>query len=239
MAALFVVMAVISGVLAGTNLNRFALGMCTALVALSLVPLIGWAGQVSLAPLAFAGHRRGRVRPPRRRRRQHPRGAPRGASVAMPVGALLAFPALRLQGLYLALATLAFASWSSQRLLHPAVRARGPDAAGRAARPVRHRSTSTGQSFLLLVTVGVRPRRRSASSRSGAARSGRRLVALRDSEAASATVGVNVLETKVAVFMLSAGMAGFAGAFLAMYYETTDAQQFQMLARAGHRARRS
>ena len=32
-----------------TNLNRFALGMCTALVALSLVPLIGWAGQVSLA----------------------------------------------------------------------------------------------------------------------------------------------------------------------------------------------
>ena len=29
--------------------------MCTALVAMSLVPLIGWAGQVSLAGLAFAG----------------------------------------------------------------------------------------------------------------------------------------------------------------------------------------
>ena len=38
-----------------TNTNRLALGMCTALVALSLVPLTGWAGQVSLAPLAFAG----------------------------------------------------------------------------------------------------------------------------------------------------------------------------------------
>jgi ribose/xylose/arabinose/galactoside ABC-type transport system permease subunit len=46
---------------------------------------------------------------------------------------------------------------------------------------------------------------------------------------AAATVGVNVLETKVAVFMLSAGMAGFAGAFLAQYYETINQAQFSML----------
>ena len=60
--------------------------------------------------------------------------------------------------------------------------------------------------------------RGSASSRCGAARSAAGSIALRDSEAASATVGVNVLETKLAVFSLSAGMAGFAGAFLAMHY---------------------
>jgi branched-chain amino acid transport system permease protein len=59
---------------------------------------------------------------------------------------------------------------------------------------------------------------------------GRRLIALRDSEAAAATIGVNVLETKVAVFMLSAGMAGFAGAFLAQYYQTVNQSQFTMLA---------
>ena len=58
---------------------------------------------------------------------------------------------------------------------------------------------------------------------------GRRLIALRDSEAAAATLGVNVLETKVAVFMLSAAMAGFAGAFLAKYYETINQAQFTML----------
>ena len=62
--------------------------------------------------------------------------------------------------------------------------------------------------------VGVVALRRSAF--------GRRLVALRDSEAASATVGVNILETKLAVFALSAGMSGFAGAFLAMQYETLE-----------------
>ena len=40
---------------------------------------------------------------------------------------------------------------------------------------------------------------------------------------------MNVLETKVAVFMLSAAMAGFAGAFLAQYYETINQAQFSML----------
>ncbi|HEY5170092.1 MAG TPA: hypothetical protein VIK54_00025, partial [Acidimicrobiia bacterium] len=89
-----------------TNLSRFTIGMCTALLALSLVPLTGWAGQVSLAPLAFAGI--GAVAYARL-------GGAHGsiwavflaALVTVPVGALFAFPAMRLQGLYLALATLA------------------------------------------------------------------------------------------------------------------------------------
>jgi branched-chain amino acid transport system permease protein len=59
---------------------------------------------------------------------------------------------------------------------------------------------------------------------------GRRLVALRDSEAASATVGINVFLTKVGVFTLSAALAGFAGAFLAQSKETISAQDFPMLA---------
>ena len=41
---------------------------------------------------------------------------------------------------------------------------------------------------------------------------------------------MNVLETKLVVFMLSAGIAGFAGAFLAQYYETINQAQFPMLA---------
>jgi len=79
------------------------------------------------------------------------------------------------------------------------------------------------RSFLILTTiifglaaVGVQAMRRGAF--------GRRLLALRDSEAASATIGVNILETKIAVFSLSAGMAGFAGAFLAMRYGQLSAQ---------------
>ncbi len=83
--------------------NRLTSGLLVVLVLIPLVPLIGWSGQVALAPLTFAGI-----------------GAyymvahsPNGnllalivaALLAMPVGALIALPALRLQGLYFALAT--------------------------------------------------------------------------------------------------------------------------------------
>ena len=226
MAVLFVVMAFVSLFLSPTNLNRFALGMCTALVALSLVPLIGWAGQVSLAPLAFAGigavayARLGGV---------HGNGYAviLASLVVLPVGALLALPALRLQGLYLALATLAFASLVEGAFFIQ------PFALGTQSRPAGRLQLfgmhfDSTRTYLLLVTavfglvgIGMVALRRGAF--------GRRLIALRDSEAAASTVGVNVLETKVAVFMLSAGMAGFAGAFLAQYYQTINQAQFSML----------
>jgi branched-chain amino acid transport system permease protein len=147
--------------------------------------------------------------------------------VVAPVGALLALPALRLQGLYLALATMAFASMVEYVFFVQ------PWALGTVNRKVDRLQLfgldfSSPRAFLLLVTavfglsgIAVIALRRGAW--------GRRLVALRDSEAASATVGVNILETKVAVFMLSAGMAGFAGAFMAQYYETVNAGQFTML----------
>ena len=75
------------------------------------------------------------------------------ALVTMPVGALLAFPAMRLQGLYLALATLAFASMVEHVFFIAAVR-------GRTQQPVRssrlhalrHRLRGT-RTFLLLVTA--------------------------------------------------------------------------------------
>jgi branched-chain amino acid transport system permease protein len=87
---------------------------------------------------------------------------------------------------------------------------------------------TSARSFLLLVTavfglLGI------AVSAMRRGRIGRRLIALRDSEAASVTVGVNVFMTKVAVFSLHAGMAGFAGAFLAMYHGTVASTQFTML----------
>jgi branched-chain amino acid transport system permease protein len=226
MVALFAVMAVISAFLSATNLNRFALGMCTALVALSLVPLIGWTGQVSLAPLAFAGI--GAVAYARLGGADgHGYAVILAALVLLPVGALLALPALRLQGLYLALATLAFAS------VVEAVFFIQPFALGTQSRPAARLSLfgyhfDGTRTFLLLVTavfglagIGLVALRRGPF--------GRRLIALRDSEAAAATVGINVLETKVAVFMLSAAMAGFAGAFLAQYYETISQAQFTML----------
>jgi branched-chain amino acid transport system permease protein len=58
---------------------------------------------------------------------------------------------------------------------------------------------------------------------------GRRLIAMRDSPAACATLGVNLLRTKLTVFVLSALMAGFAGAFFGGLLGTATTQDFEML----------
>jgi len=58
---------------------------------------------------------------------------------------------------------------------------------------------------------------------------GRRLMAMKDSPAACATLGVNLLTTKVAVFALSAAIAGFGGAMLGMLRGSAATSNYQVL----------
>jgi branched-chain amino acid transport system permease protein len=201
------------------RLGNVTSGAVYGTIALTLVVLTGWTGQISLAQFSFVGvgaFTAGHIAA------TNGDGFFWGAIVAVliaiPMGLVIGLPSLRLSGLYLALATMAFAS------LVEFVFFAQPFAVGAGSRVVSHVHLfgfdfEGGKTFLLLVTavfgiasVGVVALRRSAF--------GRRLIALRDSEAASATVGVNILETKLAVFALSAGMSGFAGAFLVMHYRT-------------------
>ena len=85
-----------------------------------------------------------------------------------------------------------------------------------------------GSAFLIFATVmfclvglGVVALRRSMF--------GRRLVAMRDSPAACATLGVNLLRTKLAVFGLSAAIAGFAGEIAGIHYGNVQSTNFSML----------
>ena len=55
---------------------------------------------------------------------------------------------------------------------------------------------------------------------------GRRLLAMKDSEAACATVGMNLTSTKLAVFSLSAGIAGLGGAYLGGVQTTTTSSDW-------------
>jgi branched-chain amino acid transport system permease protein len=58
---------------------------------------------------------------------------------------------------------------------------------------------------------------------------GRLLIALRDSQTACSTLGLNHRVFRVAVFSASAGIAGLAGALLAGLYRFADPAQFQTL----------
>jgi branched-chain amino acid transport system permease protein len=60
-------------------------------------------------------------------------------------------------------------------------------------------------------------------------RFGRRLLAMKDSEAACATLGLNLLGTKVTVFALSAGMAGLGGALLGSQLSSVSPQNFDLV----------
>ena len=88
--------------------------------------------------------------------------------------------------------------------------------------------TRSDQSFLVfvcvvfaLVAIGILALRRGSY--------GRRLRALADSPAASATIGMNLTATKLTVFALSAGLAGLAGALYGQQQGLVGEPDFQLL----------
>jgi branched-chain amino acid transport system permease protein len=226
-----VVLIVEFGGLQETDTRRVTLAMVTAIIMLSIVPLTGWAGQISLAQITFvgvgafamaqvAGQAGGWFHP------GSPLGLVAAAVLAVPFGVLMALPALRLQGLYLALASLAFGTMAIPIFFDQ------PEVFGASDAHITTLSLfginfNDANSFLVAITVifalmalfVVWLRR---------GRFGRRLIALRDSPAASATIGVNLVGTKLAVFALSAAMAGFAGGILGMFRGTAGAMDFQI-----------
>jgi branched-chain amino acid transport system permease protein len=216
------------------NLNLLSVAVVTALLLMSYIPLTGWAGQVSLAQITFAGigaftmWKLGEDT-------ANPMILLVCALVAVPFGCLMALPALRLHGLYLALASLAFAFLGEYLLFgQPEIFSsagriikKRPDVLGMDMSSPDHQRTFLmfGLVLLAIVGIGILWLRRS--------RFGRRLVALRDSEAACVTFGVNPIVTKLWVYGLSAAIAGFAGGMFALQRSGAEATNYAMLAGVG------
>ena len=92
------------------KLAFFVFGLCQAMLILSLGLLVKTSGQMSLCHATFAAIGGGGLLAVARRRRAAVVGGvlPRRARSACPVGAIVALPAIRLHGVYLALATFGF-----------------------------------------------------------------------------------------------------------------------------------
>ncbi|CAI7980621.1 MULTISPECIES: ABC transporter permease [unclassified Parafrankia] len=226
---------VLASVLGEGDLITYGTIFSFGVIALSYVPLAGYAGQISLCQLSMAGigaavwaHM----------------GADGGiwalaATVVISgaAGALVALPALRLSGVYLALGTAAFAVILDRWIFTlPAFDLFGAkislydggtvDVSGPSLFGWHLDSGSELMVFsavwLALTTLAVAWLRRG--------RFGRQLIALRDSEAAYATLGGNLLRSKVAVFAMSAGIAGLGGALYGMQQRSVTAEQFGLVA---------
>jgi branched-chain amino acid transport system permease protein len=185
-----------------------------AMVALSLLLVAGWAGQISLGQFAFAAC--GAFVAAVLTSRYHAPfplavlgGALSGAVLAVVVG----LPALRLRGLYLAVTSLAFAVATSDVLLSPDLGGKIlPDTL---ARPqllgLDGEDEKTFYYFILLLltlcTLAVIGLRRS--------RSGRAVIASRDNDRAAESFGIGVLRARLEMFAVSGFIAAAAGALFA------------------------
>jgi branched-chain amino acid transport system permease protein len=198
--------------------NLAAVALVYAVIALSLVVLTGWAGEVSLGQMAFVAI-----------------GAAVGGSITARWGADLALgllgaglvgaavavviglPVLRRRGLTIAVVTLAFSLATTTWLLSPAVfgpghwwdwlppsRVERPDLFGFV-------DVRSERAFYLLclaalgvAVLGVHALRR--------AHAGRAFVAVRENDRAAAALGIRVRATTLGAFAVSGFLAAFAGA---------------------------
>jgi branched-subunit amino acid ABC-type transport system permease component len=195
----------------------FRLGVAASLLALSVVVLTGWVGQISLAQGAFFGI-----------------GSFMAATLAnradlpfpvvillaplcvVPVAVVVGLPALRFRGLLLAVVTLAFGALCSASLFKwrtftggeagldgstfPAPQILGYDLS------VGHRYTYLMLAVAGLVFLGIRNLARY--------RAGGPLFGVRESEEGAAALGVRVTGTKLLAFGLSGAIAGLGGSLM-------------------------
>ncbi|MEO6606375.1 MAG: ABC transporter permease [Aeromicrobium sp.] len=225
-AVLVVLVAIVSVGLPDSKLLLVGTAATYAIVMLSLVLLTGYGGYVSLAQFTFAG-----VGAVAYARIDQPNlfGLLVAVVVAAAVGAIVAIPVLRLTGLYLALATLAFAQLMDKLVFQSswAFEFNNPLEAERLS-IFGKKIDDTGQYavmmtvFFVLVALAVLAARRG--------RLGRVLVAVRDSPAGAGTLGVDIRWLRVGLFAGSAGIAGLAGALFAGLRGTIVAFDFQFFA---------
>ncbi|MGQ0434776.1 MAG: ABC transporter permease [Microthrixaceae bacterium] len=196
------------------------------IVTVSLVVLTGWAGQVSLGQVAFMGI-----------------GAAVGGWLTVTwnwdlavvilasglVGAVAAIaiglPALRIQGLFLSVATLAFAIATSSYGLNtryvswlPTERIPRNAIFGRVAVDTETRYYYLCLVCLLAAVVMVRGVRNS--------RTGRVLIGVRDNERGAQSYGVNLISAKLTAFGVSGFLAAAAGALLVHSQESLGIQPY-------------
>ncbi len=227
------VLAAVAGLFWLSPVYRDALAntLIGVIICLSVVVITGYVGQISLAPLTFAGISAFMVA-----ELSMDQGWPFpwpvlvGALTAMVVGLVVALPALRIRGVNLAILTLAFAVTADRFIFAnedvnngiEQARVNSPDWIDQ-TRGVRYElagvfTAGDGKQpnpmtavFVLVVAVIlcylVANLRRSTT--------GRQMVAIRSNERAAASSGVNVAATKALAFGISAFIAGIGGAVIA------------------------
>jgi branched-chain amino acid transport system permease protein len=203
-----------------------------AIVGLSIIPIVGYAGRLSLCQMTFAGI--GATMVGHLGGHGNPLSLLAAAGVCAVIGVIIAIPALRLSGIYFALATAAFAiTMDNWVFALPSFNLFGrpyaPFGSGTLAftsfrigslalKSERSQFIAGALAFVVLVLLVVAVRR---------SEFGQRLLAMKDSPAACATLGMNGQASLVAVFAFSAALAGVGGGIYGMELGSAAPDIFQ------------
>jgi branched-chain amino acid transport system permease protein len=155
--------------------------------------------------------------------------------VAAVFGVLLGVPTLRLRGDYLAIVTLGFGEIVPDFFVNAAALTGGPNGIGRIARPptiplpggneISFNTTDQRNWYWLILAVGIFTV--FLINRLHRSRLGRSWAAVREDEIAAASMGINLVRTKLWAFALGASFSGFAGSIYAGYITVVYPDQFQ------------
>lgn len=195
-----------------------------SIIYLSITVLTGFAGQISLCQGAFAATGAFAVfQLVDRYDMSALVAAFVGAAIAGVVGALLSLPLRRLNGIWVAIATLAFAFFFDAVLVRLSWVGAGDSFSGTPVpRPVLgpfdfgNDTTFLALAIVVLAIVGLAV----VQLREGTI--GRTLRALRGSEVAAQSIGINPGRARLVAFAVSGSIAGLGGAFLAMQQENVN-----------------
>ncbi len=188
-----------------------------AIVGVSLVVLTGWVGQISLGHAAFVGigaFITGILA--RRLNIDFPFNLPIAALISAGAAAILGAVALRVRGLYLAVATLVF-SWMADEFLFKSswfVGSGGSSTIENVHFGVRGGFPNfdfSDRKILYLFALAVAALAILAAANLRSSKTGRAFFATRGSEMAAASLGVNVMRYKLLAFAFSGFLAGAAG----------------------------
>jgi ABC-type branched-subunit amino acid transport system permease subunit len=211
----------------GSKITIYTQALVYVVLFASLNLLVRTSGQISLCQMTFAAVGGATFAHAIKAGLPWPAAVLAGGLIAIPVGALVAIPAIRLSGVYLAISTFGFAVLVQQLAFRWAIMfgspAKAPLPAPRPHVSWLHTQADTGYYYVVLVVmalawalvVGVRR-----------GRLGRLLRGLAEAPVAVDANGANTNLTRLYVFCISAFLAGIAGAVIVPITGSTTPASF-------------
>lgn len=209
-------------------LAQLTLSLIYGIVGLGLMLLTGYTGLFSIGHAAFLGVGAYTEAVLSAANMPFPISLLAAGALSGSVGVVVGLPALRVKGIYLAIATLAFSfivgevfsRWESLTGGNAGMHVKPPSLGG-------WKITGATEFYFLcltvtiLATLGILNLLRSPT--------GRAFVAIRDSEISSACMGINLARYKTLSFAISAAFAGVGGALYAHMIKFISPDQFDIV----------